>query len=250
MEILFRGGNYVLATETKELPTSGTLPPYVSYYQKRYGVPDLFTKLVDNSGNGFTDLYGVRNFRVVLNGVVYRGGANNKYNKNKIRDNRNPLPVEGMNNLCKEGFSSVYYMYTTNYDKNLSRVKCKTERGVDQSRENEMAYLQKGPWDQNAQHTILKTIFNAIMNPKAGPVYLHCWNGWHASGLISAFTLRQFCNFTGEQAVKYWDLNTDGNNKGKSYDSYRAQIRNFKQFSDLTLSAEISKGICLAPPKI
>lgn len=228
--------------------TNPTLPAYIQYYQKRYPLNDTSTKLVDNHGEGFGDLYGVRNFRTVLNGVLYRGGANNVFNKNKVRDNRNPLPAEGLANLCKEGFRQVFYMYTTNYDKNSNPVNCKTERGPDSKLEIKMNYLQKGPWDRNSQHEILKTIHDNILNPNAGPVYLHCWNGWHASGLISSFSLKQFCNYNGEQAAKYWDLNTDGNNKGKAYESYRGQIRSFVPFEDLKLPVEVMSQICLPPP--
>lgn len=226
------------------------LPSYIPYYQKRYPLNDIFTKLVDNKGNGFTDLYGVRNFRTVLNGVLYRGGANNAFNKNKVRDNRNPLPAEGLANLCKEGFRTVFYMYTTNYDKKMTPVKCKTERGPDPNLEINMNYLQQGPWDRKAQYEILKVVYDNIMKANNGPVYLHCWNGWHASGLISSFALRQFCNFDGNEAIKYWDANTDGNNKGKAYEAYRSQIRSFVAFEDLKIPAEISKQICLKPTKI
>jgi hypothetical protein len=235
-------GNYESAANEEQVASS-----YSQFYQKRYPLGDTSIKLVDNHGDGFTDLYGVRNFRAVLKGVLYRGGANNAFNKNKVRDNKNPLPSEGLVNLCKEGFRNVFYMYTTNYDKKSNPVKCKTERGPDTKLENNMKYIQKGPWDRAAQHEILKTIYDNINNPTAGPTYLHCWNGWHASGLISSFSLRQFCNYTGDQAVKYWDQNTDGNNKGKAYESYRSQIRNFETFSDLKLTTEVMKQICFTP---
>ena len=40
---------------------------------------------------------------------------------------------------------------------------------------------------------------------------MHCWNGWHASGYISALSLRQFCGVSGSDAVAYWIRNTDNN---------------------------------------
>lgn len=226
------------------------VPAYVQYYQKRYPLTSTSMKLVDNRGNGFIDLYGVRNFRTVLNGILYRGGANNAFNKNKMRNNRNPLPEEGLSNLCKEGFRNVIYLYTTNYDKKSNPVNCKTERGPDEKLEIKMSYLQKGPWDRKTQYAILKIVYDNIINPEGGPVYMHCWNGWHASGLISSFALRQFCNYSGAQAAKYWDINTDGNNKGKAYDSYRSQIKSFIQFEDLKLPVETMNQICLAPPSL
>ena len=47
------------------------------YYKDLYGVECVEEKITDNRGNGFEDLYGTRNFRVILHGVAYRGGGNN-----------------------------------------------------------------------------------------------------------------------------------------------------------------------------
>jgi hypothetical protein len=88
---------------------------WIEYYDQRYGLDDVFEKKTDNRGEGFEQLYGTRNFRVVLTGVVYRGGANNKWHRNDRRDNRNPLPEDGLENLCEEGFGRVYYLYETNF---------------------------------------------------------------------------------------------------------------------------------------
>jgi hypothetical protein len=86
-----------------------------SEYRTRYRLSDARQKLVDNQGNGFSLLYGTRNFRSVLNGVYYRGGANNYYHKTNKRDNMNPLPTDGLQNLCEEGFSTALYLYSANY---------------------------------------------------------------------------------------------------------------------------------------
>ena len=70
------------------------------------------TKIVDNRGDGFDDLYGTRNLRPILHGVAYRGGANNYYHKTNKRKNNNPLPKDGLQNLCTEGFS--FYLLIQN----------------------------------------------------------------------------------------------------------------------------------------
>ena len=44
------------------------------FYHARYKLTDPYAKAVDNHGDGFEDLYGVRNFREVLKGVLFRGG--------------------------------------------------------------------------------------------------------------------------------------------------------------------------------
>ena len=94
------------------------------YYVNRYKEPDLMYKVIDNFGNGFDSLYGTRNMRTVLHGVAYRGGANNYYHKTDKRNNHNPLPDDGIANLCKEGFSHSIYLYKQNWDsaRNMKHV--------------------------------------------------------------------------------------------------------------------------------
>ena len=73
------------------------------YYKDLYGVECVQEKITDNQGNGFEDLYGTRNFRVILHGVAYRGGGNNYYHRSDKRNNKNPLPMDGLNNLLENG---------------------------------------------------------------------------------------------------------------------------------------------------
>ncbi len=70
------------------------LPDFVlnhEYYIERYNEKDLMSKIVDNKGNGFIDLYGTRNLRPILHGVAYRGGANNYYHKTNKRKTQSRL---------------------------------------------------------------------------------------------------------------------------------------------------------------
>ena len=53
----------------------------INEYKLRYKVNCVQDKITDNRGNGFEDLYGTRNFRVILHGVAYRGGGNNYYHR-------------------------------------------------------------------------------------------------------------------------------------------------------------------------
>jgi hypothetical protein len=245
MILFFCQALVALAFERAEDPTRSV----IQFYQNRYKLQDTSTKLVDNLGNGFIDLYGIRNFRVVLNGILYRGGANNYYNKNGVRDNKNPLPKEGLTNLCKEGFANVYYLYTNNYDKKINPVNCQSSRGFSPNKFNFMNYLQKSPMEQEGQYEILKTIYQTIQNPTNGPVYVHCWNGWHASGLISALALQQFCRYNADEAVQYWDANIDIPDRERKYDKVRARIQSFVPFQDLKIDESKAALICLPHPK-
>jgi outer membrane protein OmpA-like peptidoglycan-associated protein len=81
-------------------------------------------------------------------------------------------------------------------------------------------------------------------------VYLHCWNGWHASGYISALILKQFCGFSDLEAVSYWDLGTDGMNYSPRYKKIRDDIKNFKPYSEFYISDELGNTLCPPMPKI
>src|SRR4051812_44782708 len=79
------------AQMAEEQATSFSLQSEVEKWKQEIPVKDLNTKWVNNIGNGDDSLYGVRNFRVVLYGVYYRGGANNYYHRDHPRSNMNPL---------------------------------------------------------------------------------------------------------------------------------------------------------------
>lgn len=213
----------------------------IEAYVNRYGLTNIFDKRVDNRGNGFEPLYGTRNFRVVLNGVVYRGGANNAYHRDGKRNNSNPLPNDGLQNLCEEGFNTSVYLYSTRYSSAPKTVHCTSRLGG----ENTLQYLQESPLSsESAALRILALVHTKLTSATDHtPVYLHCWNGWHSSGYISALILRQFCGYSAEQAVDYWNRNTDGNN-GSSYDSIRKRIRAFRPGSNMQIDAALQAQVC------
>lgn len=220
------------------------VPDWRPHYLQRYPLPDIYTKLVNDNGDGFPGLYGVRNFREVLPGLVYRGGANNLYNKDGKRANNNPLPANGLEHLCDEGFANSVYLYSTRYDTAAHKVSCSPIR----AQSGQLEYLQYSPLlYKSAVQSILQLVSDTINGRTNGPVYLHCWNGWHASGYISAVILRQFCGFTGAQAVNYWNKNTDGNNKGKEYDKIRANINAYTPDPALAIPADVQAQICPRP---
>jgi hypothetical protein len=205
-----------------------------AYYHRQYGLNDPYQKRVDDRGNGYEQLYGVRNFREVLNGVLFRGGANNSRNRDGARDNRNPLPNNGLADLCAAGFQTAIYLYGTNYSKATPQTTCDSPRG-----KNTLNYLQMSFAAKPRQ--ILETVRAAILNSDQGPIYVHCWNGWHASGLISALALRQFCGVSGEAAVRYWIRSTDGDS---NYPDHKKRIQNFVPYTDLMIDAETQQRIC------
>lgn len=210
------------------------------HYTERYTLDDVFAKRTDNHGEGFEALYGTRNFRAVLTGIAYRGGANNRWNRDGRRDNRNPLPDQGLRNLCEEGFERSYYLYRTNFETAPTLTRCETPAGIAAS----LDYRQLSPFDDEHAYEMLRDVHGTIADPTRGPIYLHCWNGWHASGLIAAKILRQFCDYSAEEAVEYWDRNTDGHNTEPRYERIRQRIRDFEPYPEFAIPDSVASGIC------
>lgn len=205
------------------------------YYKKLFGKECVGEKITDNRGNGNDSFYGTRNMRVILHGVAYRGGANNVYNKYHKRDNQNPLPDEGLKNLCVNGFDYAVYLYSKNFKDAPKEMSAKVN-------ENELHYVQNSLSNDKDVAKMLKMVYDNINDKNAGPIYLHCWNGWHQSGLSAALLLKQFCNVSDEAAVNYWEKNADG--AGKGYEHIKNRIRKFEPLKEYNISAEIRKEIC------
>ena len=213
-----------------------------NFYVNRYGESDLMYKITNNKGDGFDSLYGTRNLRPILHGVAYRGGANNYFHKTDKRSNQNPLPVDGLHGLCQEGFSAGVYLYRNNFEYSPLGDTCNC---VDDGW-NTFKYYQYDYFDSTHVYEMLKLTYNAATNPEIGPVYLHCWNGWHASGYISAVILKQFCGYSDWDAVNYWDLGTDGANTSPRYQKQRERIKEFKPYEEFMISDSLKS--CLCPP--
>jgi len=200
-----------------------------------YGANCVEDKITNNRGNGFEDLYGTRNFRVILHGVAYRGGGNNYYHRTNKRNNKNPLPIDGLNNLLKNGFSTSVYLYTTNFESAPPFL-------INKENNDTLDYYQLGGNTSSELDSILMLTYNAIINKEVGPVYLHCWNGWHQSGFVSAVLLKQFCGYNTTKSLHYWEDCADSWTRG--YDRIRNAIRDFKPIEKYKIPQEISDAIC------
>jgi hypothetical protein len=205
------------------------------FYKERYKAFCVDEKITDNYGNGNDSLYGTRNMRTILYGVAYRGGANNFYNKFNKRDNHNPLPDDGLQNLCNQGFSSAIYLYSTNFSETKKNY-------INPITKDTLKYIQNSGMSNKTMKELMYKVYNVIKNTQLGPIYLHCWNGWHQSGYISAAILIQFCKYSNDQAYKYWIENTDGVNKG--YDNVKNLVRNFKPYDDISIDDSTRVKIC------
>lgn len=196
----------------------------------------LSYKYSDNGGKGYPEWNGIRNIRVVLPGILYRSGGNGLYNCLLPRPNDGPMTFQAILNLYEMGFDKVYYLYasrfSTQYPEPVRNLL--TEVGIE--------YQSLVPTNDSLANLLLQSIYQTIESPEAGPILVHCWNGWHMSGLISAYALMQFCDFTGAQAWEYWRKNTDGHDEG--FHKVKSRILNYKPDPSMLLTERQKAEYC------
>ena len=199
-------------------------------YPDRFGLDSIQTKLINNKGQGYDSIYGCRNFRVILKNLVYRGGNNNPLSV------QNPLTLRTINDLKKNDFEDIIYLYSRNFEKfyPIERLDSLKQEGVN--------YVCAPSLDSATILNVLSQIHEKANSENPGLTYLHCWNGWHQSGWLSAMTLIQFCDYSNELALKYWTLNTDGNHKG--YSHVKRGILDFKPIPGLAFTKQQKEKHC------
>jgi len=203
------------------------------FYGKRYNAFCLTDIVTNDVGNGNSFLYGTRNMRPVLPGYLYRAGANNFFHKTAQRSNNNPFPEDAIVNLYKEGFSTIVSLQGNNFPYSF---------GSNQ-RNNFTFYYGLNTIDESyKQFELLRIVHQNILQKNSGPILVHDWNGWEKVGYFSAIALKQFCNFSDDQAVLYWSITAEGGSRGFKY--IKDSIRKFTPYTDLTLSEEIQAKIC------
>jgi LysM repeat protein len=203
-----------------------------------FGLDSVQTKLVDNKGVGPDNLFGVRNMRVVLNNVLYRGGSNNFHRKELEPKtyNSHPLPYWGIDNLRKSGFGGAIYLYSKYFTQDYPEDK------IDSLAALGFNYQCLPDLNEQVVKSIFTDINKRIYSKESAPIYIHCWNGWHQSGMLSAFTLIQFCGISNQQALKYWEQNTDGNSKG--FPAVKSKILEFKPYKEFQTDSITRARIC------
>lgn len=179
---------------------------------------------------------GLTHFRMVMPGVLYRGGTEG------VRAGqdgpRQPLQSKSVQKLCSAGFTQAVYAYRTGWT-GTQNISCGT---------NSLTY-DYHQWDNRAA---LKTVFTKlkeIITQQKGAMYVHCWYGLHASGFISATALAQFCSAVGwdsRKAAQYWDSVIPPSIR---YPKEHAAVANFVRFTDpeLQISEQDAVRVCPRP---
>lgn len=171
---------------------------------------------------------GTKRFTPVLDGVMSFGGGKQVSPK---RDNRNPLQDHTLNRLCENGFSEAVYLYSTNSNKMKRDTSCS---------QGNLSYRQMN-WKNS--DSIMKRIYDIAMSSNRGPIYIHCWNGLHASNAIASMSLIQFCGWSNDQAKNYW-LEHSGERSFSNFRSVGKRIRDFRANPAYVVPASVKNQIC------
>ena len=208
------------------------------FAQDRFGLDSAHVKGTNNQGLGDSSLWGSRNLRVVLRNVLYRGGGNNFHLKPSSPKTfvQNPLPLEGITRLHETGFGSAWYLYAKNFDTLYPQNR------LDSLRAAGFDYECHPSLSDEVVSDFMKHVQQLILTPNPEPMYIHCWNGWHQSGMLSAFTLMQFCGLSNQQALKYWEQNTDGNHKG--YATVKSRILSYVPQPEIHIPDSVKTRVC------
>lgn len=185
-----------------------------------YSDTSIYSKINGNRGEGPSQFKGLRNLRPVLGGVLYRSGGNNNYAPFVSRANDSPLSFQTLLNLRESGFRRAYYLYNSKFKESGWGEILPVLHSIG------MDYQSLVPKNDSTVSIILSDIYQSIKGNAQGAILVHCWNGWHMSGLISAYSLIQFCDFSVEKAWEYWKICTDGNYSG--FSKVKTLITNFK----------------------
>lgn len=130
--------------------------------------------------------------------------------------------------LCEQGYANAYFMYS---GARARTVHCSA---------GSISYKSLGL--KNAKVIISQISENLQTGAKT---FVHCYNGAHASGLVAALSLRQFCGYSDDQAFAYWKSKLGGYPLQESnVRAVRATLRNFSPDASLSLTAEQQAEIC------
>lgn len=220
-----------------QAPVDSTVDSTTRVMADQFGISSVEKRIIDNKGNGDERFYGTRNFRVVLYDLVYRGGGNNLHLRDTIPKYYlwNPMPVWGLSQLHDIGFDKAVYLYSYNFDYWYPEAR------LDSLKDEGFDYICE-PKLEDYINDYMADVMERANDTTKGMMYIHCWNGWHQSGLLSAYTLMQFCDYSNYEALKYWETCTDGNYRG--FSKVKSKIRNFRPLDDYFFTEEQQKRYC------
>lgn len=194
----------------------------VSYFQSLFNNPKRSTDISESDYN-----QGDTRPKSILKGVLYIGGSNRR---------RETLSNSFLNNLCEDGFSQVYSVY-----KRVNKhITCSN---------NQFNYVYIGEARENGGgkrlYSLLKYLYNEVINGEKGAVYLHCHYGVHASNTIAQMAQMQFCGISKREAKSNWDtidLYNSLGEKGRQRQFHK--IDTFNPYPEFQINSQQQNQIC------
>ncbi len=167
-----------------------------------------------------------RELRTVIPGVLYRGGG---------PGGTKPLPQEALQSLCEAGFSVAVYGYTQGFTNGAPTTCTNKLTGA----QNSLDYIAVEANEDSAKKTVMGRVYETLQDATKGPVFVHCWNGFHASGELAAIGLRQICPsiWDGDKASKYWLRNADGA-------PMISRIKKFTPYPQFDVPSDYQQALC------
>jgi len=163
----------------------------------------------------------LREVRTILPGVLTTAGGSGGMNS---------LDQGQIQVLCKEGYSTVYYLYAEKF----------SNPGLNDCGVNKTDYLLARFEGEHIRPIFTRV--KQVVEQGGGPVMAHCWNGRHASGAVAAKAFMQFCDWSAERAVEYWLLHAGSD--GPAFKFVIRDIRGFAPYSDLKLTTADQARLC------
>lgn len=194
-------------------------------FTARDGGPDRDTMLAGGSGG----LPGMAFVRPVLSGVLYRAGF-----RGGDKD-RSGLSAEQRDALCNAGFSGARYV---DFGTGTTYGDTACNAGT----------LRYGKASSGDTHALMEDIFSVIKDPDKGPILAHCMWGVHSSGAVSAMALVQFCDWSEDQAKKYWNEARNNAPCSGGCDKWiSGKFKRFKPDPALKIGEAEQRSICPQP---
>lgn len=166
----------------------------------------------------------LRQLLTVMPGVLDRAGGAGGLTQ---------LTSTALQGLCESGFSLAVYAYATPFTP-IAPIRC-TNKLTGQP--NTLEYIAGTASQAAFKSAVMNRIKQVVDDPSRGPVLVHCWNGFHASGEIAAVALRQFCGWDGADATEYWIRHAGG------YPPI-SRVRNFLPDPSISMSPKEKAALC------
>lgn len=199
---------------------AGDLAGVADHYTHRYNPRSVIRDYITND-----NLKHLKRMKVALDGVLYWGGGDY---------GTNPLGRAAIEGLCDEGFSAAIYVYGGGGSLRGANCASGTTDYLN------ILYSSRGNY--KALERYLRLVKERIDNPDQGPIYLHCWNGIHASSQMAATALIQFCGISHADAVKVFRENSEGTSA--SYPHVARGIQAFKPYPSLAITPDQKRIVC------